>query len=188
MEYINGLDVPVIFNKSRRAKRLIISVKPFKPIRISFPPRIPLIKAQQFLQTNIEWLKKALLKVKEMEKQQKPLMDLPKINKAQAKLYLSNQLKFLADKYNFSYNRVFIRNQKTRWGSCSGRNNINLNINIVRLEPHLQDYILLHELVHTRIKNHSRKFWNELDKYVGNAKYLAKLLRNHNLSMFHFAA
>lgn len=188
MEYITGLDVPVIFNKSIRARRLTITIKPFKPVRITFPARVSQKKAQEFLQSNIEWVKKAILKIKEIEKRTPSQTELPKINKNHAKIDLISQLKFLADKYNFSYNKVSIRNQRTRWGSCSGRNNINLNINLVRLPQELQNYVLLHELVHTKIKNHSKKFWNELDKYVLDAKKISKKLRNHSLSMFHYAA
>jgi len=188
MENINGMDVPVIFNKSYRARRLTISIKPFKPLRVTFPARVSQKKAQEFLQSNVEWVKKAIAKIKEIEQQTPKKIDLPKINKSSAKIFLTSQLKFLADKYNFSYNKVFIRNQKTRWGSCSGCNNINLNINLVRLPQELQDYVLLHELVHTKIKNHSRKFWNELDKYVANSKSIAKKLRSHSLSMLHYAA
>jgi len=188
MEYITGLETPVVFNKSFRARRLTVSIKPFKPVRVTFPARVSQKKAQEFLESNIEWVKKAILKMKEIEKQTPAKIDLPKINKTQAKIFLTSQLKFLADKYSFTYNKVSVRNQKTRWGSCSGSNNINLNINLVRLPEELQDYVLLHELVHTKIKNHSRKFWNELDKYVANSKSVAKKLRRHSLSMLHYAA
>jgi len=77
-----------------------------------------------------------------------------------------------------------IRNQKTRWGSCSNLNNINLNINLVSLTQDLMDYVILHELLHTKIKNHSKKFWAQLDKYVGGkAKYLDKRLKKHRLGL-----
>jgi predicted metal-dependent hydrolase len=181
-------DMPVVFHKSFRARRLTISIKPFKPVRITFPARVSQNKAEEFFKTNIEWVKKAILKMKEIEKQTPAKIDLPKINKNDARIYLTGRLQYLAQKFNFSYNRVSIRNQKTRWGSCSGTNNINLNINLVRLSQELLDYVLLHELVHTKIKNHSRKFWTELDKYVPNSRYIAKQLRKHSLSMLHYAA
>jgi len=183
-----GVTIPIVYAPSRRARRLAVSIKPFKPIRISFPARISQRKAQEFLQANLEWVKKAIAQIKEIESQQSKQTPLPTINKKDAKVFLAAQLKTLANKYGFSYNRVFIRNQKTRWGSCSGHNNISLNINLVRLPQELQDYVLLHELVHTKIKNHSQKFWSELDKYVFEAKKTAKKLRNHSLSIFHCAA
>ena len=183
-----AFDIPVIFHKSFRARRLTISIKPFKPVRITYPARVSQKKAEDFLKTNIEWVKKAIMKMREIEKQTPAKVDLPVINKNNARIYLTSRLKYLAEKFNFSYNKVFIRNQRTRWGSCSGTNNINLNINLVRLPQELMDYVLLHELVHTKIKNHSSKFWNELDRYVANSKSVAKLLRKHSLSMLHYAA
>ena len=83
--------------------------------------------------------------------------------------------------YIFEYNRVFIKEQKTRWGSCSGQNNINLNVNLVRLPQELIDYTLLHELVHTRIKNHSPRFWSQLDDLLGDAKRLDKKLSKYQV-------
>ncbi|MDD5459319.1 MAG: M48 family metallopeptidase [Phycisphaerae bacterium] len=81
-------------------------------------------------------------------------------------------------------NRAIFRCQKTKWGSCSGKNNINLNINISFLPENLQNYILLHELVHTKVKNHSKLFWTELDKYTqSKAKELAKELKNYRMKI-----
>ena len=108
------------------------------------------------------------------------LKDLKPINETEAKALLKNRLKELSEIYGFEYNRVFIRNQKTRSGSCSAQNNINLNINLVRVSNELQDYVILHELVHTKIKNHSIRFWKKLDKYVGDAKYYDKLLKKED--------
>ena len=61
--------------------------------------------------------------------------------------------------------------------------NINLNINLARLAEELMDYVILHELVHLKIKNHSKEFWSELDKYVGSAKELDKKLKKHRLGL-----
>jgi len=184
----NSENINITYVKSVRARRLSITIGPFKPVRVTFPVRVSLRRAQEFLESKLEWVKKTVNQMKEIEPQTAIQPALPKINKNNARITLTTQLKLLADKHKFSYNRVFIRNQKTRWGSCSSKNNINLNINLVRLPQEFQDYVILHELVHTRIKNHSRKFWSELDKYVGQSKKIAKKLRNHSLNMFHCAA
>ena len=178
----------ITFVKSHRAKRLSITIKPFKPVRVTVPVRVSQRKAEEFLQSNLKWIAKALAKLKKAEEQKSTQADLPPINRAVAKIILTTRLNYWAQKYGFSYNRVFIRNQKTRWGSCSLNNNINLNMNLVRLPQELQDYVILHELVHTKIKNHSKRFWVKLDKYVGNAKMMGKMLRKHSLNMFHCAA
>lgn len=99
----------------------------------------------------------------------------------EAKAYLPKRLEQLANKYDFSYNRVFIKNHRSRWGSCSAKNNINLNLHLMRLPDDLIDYVLIHELVHTEVKNHGPKFWNMMEEKCKDAKILSKRLRTHNL-------
>ena len=72
-----------------------------------------------------------------------------------------------------------MRNQKTRWGSCSAQNNINLNVQLIRLPPALRDYVILHELVHTRIRNHGPGFWEELEKYVADCRQVDRQLNQY---------
>ena len=86
---------------------------------------------------------------------------------------LADRLYHLAKEHGFTCNNVSIREQRTRWGSCSHKNNISLNLKLVLLPKELIDYVMLHELVHTRIHNHSKKFWAELDRYTGNGKVMA---------------
>lgn len=97
--------------------------------------------------------------------------------KIEAKNYLPSRLEFLAKKYNFNYNKIALKNQKTRFGSCSYQNNINLNINLMNYDFDCIDYVIIHELVHTKIKNHSKNFWNEVEKYCPNYKELRKKLK-----------
>jgi predicted metal-dependent hydrolase len=95
--------------------------------------------------------------------------------------YLPGILQGLAIKHNFTYNKVTVRNNKTRWGSCSRDNNINLNIHLVRLPAHLCEYVVLHELCHTLHKHHQKAFWQLLDKVTGGrAKLLDKELNGHS--------
>ena len=98
--------------------------------------------------------------------------------KIEAKNYLPSRLDFLAKKFGFNYGKVALKNQKTRFGSCSYQNNINLNINLMNYDFDCIDYVLIHELVHTKIKNHSEKFWIEVEKYCPNYKILRKKLKN----------
>jgi predicted metal-dependent hydrolase len=77
-----------------------------------------------------------------------------------AQAAFSIQIAALADQFGFSYQRVAIRRQKTRWGSCSGRGTISLNVALLFQKPAVVRYLLCHELAHTRHMNHSPKFWN----------------------------
>jgi predicted metal-dependent hydrolase len=170
---------PVLFERSNRAKYLNISVKAPAKVRVAVPKGISFEKAKIFTHSKIGWICKHLLKI-----QLKPkihLFDKP-VDKQAVKEFLEGRIKELADKFGFVYNKVTIRNQKTRWGSCSGKNNINLNMQLMNIPNHLIDYVILHELVHTKIKNHSPIFWGSLNRYVGNAKVVDKELKKYSLS------
>lgn len=95
----------------------------------------------------------------------------------EAKAYLPARVAYFAKLHGFKYNKVFIKNHKSRWGSCSARNNINLSLHLMRLPDDLIDYVILHELVHTEVKNHSKKFWLRLEEVCPDVKRLRKEIR-----------
>lgn len=91
----------------------------------------------------------------------------------------------LAQQHGFRHGPVICRNNKTRWGSCSGDNRISLNIHLMRLPLHLQQYIVLHELCHTVHKNHQKSFWQLLDKVTGGrARLLDREMNDHSPWIF----
>jgi predicted metal-dependent hydrolase len=102
----------------------------------------------------------------------------------EAEVYLPKRLKELADNHGLKFRRVFIRNTRTRWGSCSHENNINLCIHLMKLPDELIDYVLLHELAHTVEKNHSKKFWDLLTELLGqNSKLIDKKLKAYKTQL-----
>ncbi|MDP2362390.1 MAG: SprT family zinc-dependent metalloprotease [Ignavibacteria bacterium] len=104
--------------------------------------------------------------------------------KIEAKQSLPDKVKSLAHKFGFKYNLLSLKNIKSRWGSCSRKNNINLSIHLMRLPDLLIDYVILHELVHTVHHNHSVRFWNLLDDVTGGAKLLDKELRKFRIAIY----
>jgi predicted metal-dependent hydrolase len=99
----------------------------------------------------------------------------------EAKQYLPKRTSELAELHDIKTNDIKVRNNKTRWGSCSGKNNINLNIHLMRLPDELIDYVVLHELAHIKHKNHSKHYWTYLESICNNAKILDRNLTNYNL-------
>jgi predicted metal-dependent hydrolase len=171
----------VQFVFSQRAKHLSITIRHDLSIRVVIPKGITLIMAKKFFQSKINWVNQHLQKMQKQQSNQQLQDDLTAVNRMKAKRYLIERLDDLAEKYGFVYHRVFIKNQKTRWGSCSSKDNISLNMNLVRLPQQLQDYVILHELVHTRYKNHSKKFWAAMDELVGDSKQLRKQMRKYRI-------
>lgn len=91
----------------------------------------------------------------------------------------------LASKYGFSYNRVAIKHNKSNWGSCSSKHNINLNMTLMLLPEYLRDYVILHELSHLQVFNHGASFHKLLDKlcleHIGRSeKLLRKEIRGYH--------
>ncbi len=181
---INGIG-PVLFEHSKRAKRVVISVKPFKGVRVAVPYRVSFNKAEEFVHSKIDWIKKQLEKMKQYEREYDSSSGTNEvIDKEKARAVLTRRLQKLAKGNGFSYNRVFIRNEKTRWGSCSSKNNISLNMKLIKLPDELIDYVILHELVHTHKKDHSKAFWAELDTLVGDGKKISSRLKKHGIILY----
>ena len=172
----------ILFERVKRAKHINISVQPFKVVRVAFPYGVSFNKAKQVAQSKRSWIQKHMVKMKQVEKEHEAFAkNSIEIDRAEARKKLVNRLNELSKKHGFNFNKVFIRNQKTRWGSCSFKNNINLNMKLLRLPDDMIDYVLLHELVHTRIKNHNNEFWSELNRLVGDAKGMSKKLNEYKM-------
>ena len=177
----NGIG-PVLFEYSTRARHVSISIKPHKGVRIAVPLGVTFEKAQEIIHLKKNWIQKHLARMRQMELNHDNLLHkLSRTNRVEAKKKLVDRLNKLAEKHGFTYNRVSIRNQKTRWGSCSPSNNLSLNFKLVVLPKELVDYVLLHELVHTRIKNHRREFWHILEGLVGDAKARRSQIKKYQL-------
>lgn len=180
---VNGIG-PVLIERSRRARRMSISVKAYRGVRVAVPRGVHFDRALEFVRLKRPWIKKHLAIITRHETESRVPAELPAtIDMAEARGRLAGRLNELAKAHGFTFNRVSIRSQKTRWGSCSRNNNISLNVKLVLLSEDLLDYVILHELVHTRIHNHSKGFWEELDRHVGNGKALASRLRKYGYSL-----
>jgi len=85
--------------------------------------------------------------------------------------------------YKFEFHRISIRNQKTRWGSCSSRGNLNFNYKIIFLPDQMADYIVAHELCHLKEMNHSRRFWDLVARTIPDYKIIKKDLRRKGIAL-----
>lgn len=149
----------VLMKKSTRARRVSLRVHPVKGVSITVPYIVPYMAAEAFFKLKRQWVIETMVRQKDKFKDVQPVSrdEIEQLRK-KAKADLPSRLDELAARYGFAYNKVAIKHNATNWGSCSARNNINLNLNIVRLPKALQDYILLHELCHLRHHDHGHGF------------------------------
>ena len=174
----------ILLEHSPRAKYMNLSIRPFRGIRVAVPRGVPLESAEAFARSKTDWILQHLPRLKAMEqamearRQSQPAAP---IDRRTEKARLIKRLDELSQKQGLPYNRVFVKRQKTRWGSCSFKKNINLNIQLTALPEALMDYAIVHELVHTKILNHSREFWDELERRLPGALRLDRELRKYAL-------
>lgn len=98
----------------------------------------------------------------------------------QAQQILPGRVKYLAEKHGFNTGRISVRNQKTRWGSCSNDGNLSFNFRLLLFEPAVIDYVIVHELCHLREMNHSKKFWDNVAVIIPGYKELKNKLKRNN--------
>jgi predicted metal-dependent hydrolase len=92
---------------------------------------------------------------------------------------LPKRTRALAELHGISVRKVSIRNQRSRWGSCSRRGTVSLNWRLVQVPEFVRDYIILHELAHFRQMNHSRRFWAEVAKLCPDFEAAEAWLKQH---------
>ncbi len=95
-----------------------------------------------------------------------------------AKEFILERAKFLAEKFGFKFNAVKIRGQKTRWGSCSSNGSLSFNYKLLQFRKEVIDYVIIHELCHTKELNHSPKFWKFVEQFYPDYKQIKKELKN----------
>ena len=96
-----------------------------------------------------------------------------------AKTIITNEVDDICNKFNFNYASISINSAKTRWGSCSGSNKLHFTYKLMLCPMDVVDYIVIHELCHTKVKNHSQKFWRLVESYYPDYKNCEKWLKQN---------
>ena len=147
--------------KSKRAQRMSLTVHCDGAVILTTPFRMPERCAVRFLREKRDWLFKKLSYFRRFGSVRP--QRLPRgaylAHKEAARRLVQERLAHFNAHYRFSYNRITIRDQKTRWGSCSQRGTLSFNYRLALLPPHLADYVVVHELCHLAHFNHSASFW-----------------------------
>ena len=155
---------------------------------------IPRWYIQALVNTKREWINKKIevAKARKLILKQNPKIALSPVQTHDqiteltylAKDIIPIRVEFYAEKIGVTYQKISFKNQKTIWGSCSSRGNLNFNINLVSLPIDILDYVVVHELCHLIEQNHSFRFWALVEKYCSDYKDCRKWLREHgNLTL-----
>jgi predicted metal-dependent hydrolase len=166
--------------QSRRSRNLRITVNIDGSVRVSAPQFVSKNYIEAYVLKHFDWIHKRQL----LAKQRNIITVLKKdisILKVKTAHIIKEKLTFFAEQYGYTYNKVSIRDQKTRWGSCSRSGNLSFNYKIALLTPECIDYIVIHEVCHLKELNHSKKFWNLVAKACPNYLELRKELRRTHI-------
>lgn len=173
VEKEDSMEVKMI--RSNR-KTYSIQVNSDLSVTIRAPRRATDKEIGQILKEKQSWILKQQEKIREQKNLYEELGMKPftreEIEKLadQAVEYIPRRVEYFAKKEGISYGRITIRNQKTRWGSCSSRGNLNFNCLLMLAPPEVIDYVVVHELCHRRQMNHQKAFWDEVEKILPEYK------------------
>ncbi len=166
---------------SSRAKHVRIAVGCDGAVLITQPIGISLEKIEKIILNKAAWILNKINFFKKYVVRQKSFIHEYKKYREEALSLVRSRIRHFNDFYQFTFNRISLRNQKTRWGSCSRRGNLNFNYRIIYLSPELADYIIVHELCHLAELNHSKNFWKLVEKKIPNYSELRYMLKQNKL-------
>ena len=175
--------ISYMIKKSKRAKRIRLAVYCDGRVIITSPFEVQLPVIEKFISEKTRWVLAKILFFKSRGNRvirkfsKKDYLE----NKERTLVLFKERINFYSKMYDFSYGKISVKNQKTRWGSCSRNKNISLNYKIVFLSSRLQDYIIVHELCHLKEFNHSRNFWALVQQILPDYLELRKELRRHSI-------
>lgn len=156
----------------RRSKRKSAAIKITADMQIVVfvPLYVSENEIERMVISKSKWIDEHMLKVQstidERSKLEKITFEQVKELADQAVEYIPKRVKYYAEKENFVYNKITIKNLVSRWGSCSTKGNLNFNCLLMLTPDYVIDYIVVHELCHLREMNHSEKFWAEVEKIM----------------------
>jgi len=181
---IDGIG-PILFEKSRRARHIGLTVRASRGVRVAVPARISFEEAHRVTLTKLVWIRRTLGRIERArDRCREVVLAAERLDRRTARAFLAKRLAALAEEHGFSPGRLSVRNQGTLWGSASPSGRIQLNAYLAVLPQELADYVILHELVHTRVRGHGLAFWKELKRHVPDARGRRARLREYSLVLF----
>ncbi|HWQ59656.1 MAG TPA: M48 family metallopeptidase [Candidatus Fimivivens sp.] len=179
---VDGRTLSYELRRHPRAKRISVSVRPGPDeggrIVLTVPTRSSVRAGEAFLVRHAEWAVAQAGRLAGCE----PLLASSsgheyRKRRAEASAFVRSKVADWNRHYGFRHGRITIRNQSTRWGSCSAKGNLSFNWKLLLLPEHMADYVVVHELCHIAEFNHSARFWNLVAKTIPDCRRIARELR-----------
>lgn len=155
-------------------------------VKVRAPYQMADAEINAFLKEKSKWIEKHLRMVKEDQERRAKEAPIQKLSLAelqkladQALKVMPEKVRYYAKKVGVNYGRITIRNQKTRWGSCSAKGNLNFNCLLMLAPDEVQNYVVIHELCHRKEMNHSPKFWAEVEKIMPDYEKYRRWLKEN---------
>jgi len=176
---------PVVFEKTRRARLISLTVRASRGVRVAVPWRVSFDEARRVALTKLSWIRRTLARVeRDRSRCHEAVLAAERLDRRAARAVLAARLDSLAREHGYCPGRLSVRCQGTLWGSASRTGRIQLNALLAVVPPDLLDYVILHELVHTRVRGHGRDFWAELERRMPDARRRQDRLREYSLALF----
>ncbi|MEA3273469.1 MAG: M48 family metallopeptidase [Patescibacteria group bacterium] len=176
---LKGTNIPYFLKRKRGVKYMRLSINRKGELIATLPFLFRISYLENFIKNKADWVLRKITQVKE-----EPPGILQKgnrtnylNNKNRARRLILKKLEYFNKFYHFQYHRVSIRNQHSRWGSCSSMGNLNFNWRVVYLPQKYLDYLVVHELCHLKELNHSPKFWKLVAQEIPDYREIKKMMR-----------
>ena len=173
-----------IIRSSRRT--ISLEIKPDGRIIVRAPLRLSENRIRKFVEEKQEWILKNMEKIQKRDEQREHVPRLSALERQhlqnKACVVIPRRVAYFAEKIGVTYGKITLRQQKTRWGSCSSKGNVNFNYQLYYMPQELMDYVIVHELSHRRHMNHSAEFWAEVEKYCPEYRTYRKQLKGYELT------
>ena len=177
-------DYEITLIRSRR-KSLAIEITPELQVVVRAPARMPVREINAFVQEKDDWIRAHLQQMAEKKRLREQYRE-QALSKEELQELATQAVKLIPQKVHYyaqiigvTYGRITIRNQRTRWGSCSGKGNLNFNCLLLLMPEEVLDYVVVHELCHRKEMNHSARFWEEVEKILPDYRQRRKWLKDN---------
>ncbi|MEX2405642.1 MAG: M48 family metallopeptidase [Candidatus Paceibacterota bacterium] len=177
--------VSYTLRKSKRARRMRLAVYCDGSVIVTAPFDLKEGVTERFVREKTDWLLSKIAYFKQFRGKPVARYSHEDYVKYKTKAYdiVCERVEYFNNIYGYNFNQINIKNQKTRWGSCSKKGNLNFNYKLLFLPEKVRDYIVVHELCHLKEFNHSRKFWNLVAKTFPDHREIKAELRKHSMEL-----